>query len=127
MPSKPRKRVFISFDFDNDKALKDFLIGQSKLEHSPFEVSDYSLKEASKEKDWEENARKKIELADMVIVMLGRKTHKAHGVLKEIAIAKSLKKKIIQVIGHKNTPYRRIKGAGYLYHWNWENLKKVLD
>ncbi len=127
MPSKTRKKVFISFDFDNDKSLKDFLIGQSKLEQSPFEVSDYSLKEASKEKEWEEKARKKIELADLVIVLLGAATHKAHGVLKEIAIAQSMNKKIIQVIGHKNTPYQRIKGAGYLYHWNWENLKKVLD
>jgi hypothetical protein len=127
MPSETRKKVFISFDFDNDKSLKDFLIGQSKLEHSPFEVIDYSLKEASKEKDWEEKARKKIEKADLVIVMLGNATHKAPGVLKEIAIAQSLKKKIIQLIGYKECKYQRIKGAGYLYHWNWENLKKVLD
>jgi len=47
-----KKRVFISFDFDNDKTLKDFIIGQAKNEDSPFEVSDYSLKEAAPEKDW---------------------------------------------------------------------------
>lgn len=127
MPSTTRKKVFISFDFDNDKRLKDSLIGQSKLEHSPFDVYDCSLKEASKEKEWEEKARKKIEQADLVIVMLGPSTHKASGVLKEIEIAKSLHKKIIQLIGYKECNYQRIKGAGYLYHWNWENLKKVLD
>ena len=127
MSSSTRKKVFISFDFDNDKFLKDSLIGQSKLEHSPFEVMDFSLKEASKEKEWEEKAKKKIQQVDLVIVMLGASTHKAPGVLKEIAIAQTLKKKIIQLIGYKDVKYHRIKGAGYLYHWNWENLKKVLD
>ncbi len=29
-----KKRVFVSSDFDNDKTLKDFIIGQSKLEDS---------------------------------------------------------------------------------------------
>jgi hypothetical protein len=127
MPSSTRKKVFISFDFDNDKSLKDFFIGQCKLEQSPFEVMDYSLKEASKEKEWEEKARKKIERADLVIVLLGAQTYKSPGVLKEIAIAKALKKKIIQLIGYKDIKYHRIKGAGYLYKWKWENLKKVLD
>ena len=127
MPLSTRKKVFISFDFDNDKFLKDSFIGQCKLNQSPFEVIDYSLKEASKEKEWEEKARKKIEQADLIIVMLGTETHKASGVLKEIAIAKTLKKKVIQLIGHKDGQYKRIKGAGHLYHWKWENLKKVLD
>lgn len=35
-----KKRVFVSFDFDNDKVLKDFVIGQSRLTDSPFEVID---------------------------------------------------------------------------------------
>jgi hypothetical protein len=33
-----KKRVFVSFDFDNDKVLKDFIVGQSRLPDSPFEV-----------------------------------------------------------------------------------------
>ena len=47
-----KKRVFVSFGFDNDKTLKDFIIGQSKLDDSPFEVTDFSLKEAAPERDW---------------------------------------------------------------------------
>jgi hypothetical protein len=31
-----KKKVLVSFDFDNDRALKDFIIGQSKLPDSPF-------------------------------------------------------------------------------------------
>ena len=32
-----KTRVFVSFDFDNDKALKEFIIGQSRLPDSPKE------------------------------------------------------------------------------------------
>jgi hypothetical protein len=39
-----KKPVFVCFDFDNDKTLKDFIIGQSKHTDSPFEVIDCSLK-----------------------------------------------------------------------------------
>lgn len=123
---KGKKRVFISFDFDNDKVLKDFLIGQSKLPDSPFKVSDWSLKEAAPEKNWEEKARAKIGLVDLVIVLVGPKTYRASGVLKEVKIAQDLNKQIIQIIGYKNGEYKRVLGAGRLYRWNWENLKNLL-
>lgn len=42
-----KKKVFISFDFDNDLKLKNLLAGQAKLSDSPFEISDWSLKEAA--------------------------------------------------------------------------------
>jgi len=41
-----KTRVFVSFDFDNDQALKTFLIEQAKHPGSPFEVTDGSLEEA---------------------------------------------------------------------------------
>ena len=121
-----KKTVFISFDFDNDKILKDFLIGQSKHADSPFEVIDGSLKEAAPERDWEEKAKAKIKVADIVIVMVGPQTHKASGVLKEVKFATALGKRIIQIIGYKDQNYTRVEGAGILYSWNWENLKKLL-
>lgn len=124
MPDK--KKVFVSFDFENDRVLKDFIIGQSKNPDSPFEVTDVSLKEAAPEKDWEEKAKAKIKLADIVLVMVGPSTHKASGVLKEVKMANELKKKIIQLIGYKDGNYTRVEGAGILYSWNWENLKKLL-
>jgi hypothetical protein len=122
-----KKKVFVSYDFDNDKIIKEFLIGQSKLADSPFEVIDGSLKEAAPELTWESKARAKINAADIVIVMVGPNTHKAPGVLKEIQMAIELKKKIIQIIGYKNGNYTRVENAGILYSWNWENLKKLLN
>ncbi len=120
------KKVYICFDFDKDKALKDLLIGQSRNPESPFEVVDGSLIEAEPEKEWEEKARRRIGQADRVIVLLGPCTHQAPGVLKEIRIAREQGKKIVQMIGHKDGTYQRITGAGTLYRWTWDNLKKIL-
>lgn len=122
-----KKRVFVSFDFDNDKALKDFIIGQSKLKDSPFDVIDTSLKEAAPMKTWEDKARFAIKNSDIVVVMVGPKTHKASGVLKEVAMAREEKIKIVQVIGYKDGDYTAVPDAGRLYAWNWENLKKLFE
>lgn len=62
--------------------LKDFVIGQSRLADSPFDVIDTSLKEAAPMKTWEDKARIAISRSDIVVVMVGPKTHSASGVLK---------------------------------------------
>ncbi|WP_369153811.1 TIR domain-containing protein [Burkholderia pseudomallei] len=121
-----KTRVFVSFDFDNDRVLKDFILGQAKLGDSPFEIIDHSLKEAAPERDWEKKARAAISRADIVVVMVGPKTHKAQGVLKEVAMAREAGIKIVQVIGYKDGDYTAVPDAGRLYAWNWENLKKLL-
>ena len=121
-----KKPVFVSFDFDNDKVLKEFIIGQSKLADSPFEVTDHSLKEAAPEKDWADKARRGIMRSEIVLLMVGPKTHKAPGVLKEVAIAREENKKIVQIIGYKDGNYTAVPDAGRLYAWNWDNLKKLL-
>jgi len=122
-----KKRVFVSFDFDNDRKLKEFIIAQSRLSDSPFEVIDCSLKEAAPEANWEAKANAAIKRAEVVIVMVGPQTHRASGVLKEIKMARKAGKYIVQVIGYKNGDYTPVPDAGRLYRWNWENLKKILS
>jgi hypothetical protein len=122
-----KTNVFVSFDFDNDKVLRNFIIGQAKLPDSPFEVSDYSLKEAAPQKDWERKAHAAISRTDKFIVMLGSKTRTAPGVKKEVAMAKSLGKTRFQIIGYKNGSRDwAVPDAGVTYSWNWDNLKKLL-
>jgi hypothetical protein len=120
-------RVFVSFDFDNDRVLKDFIIGQSKNPDSPFAVTDWSMKEAAPETSWEQEAKARITRADLIIVMVGPRTHRATGVLKELAIARELGKPIVQIIGYRDGQYTAVPGAGRLYRWNWENLKQLLQ
>ena len=122
-----KKKVFVSFDFDNDKTLKDFIIGQAKNSDSPFEVSDYSLKEAAPEKGWLEQASRAIGRADIFIIMLGPKTKKASGVLKELKIANDKSKTKFQIIGYNDGKADwAVPGGGRVYSWNWDNLKKLL-
>lgn len=122
-----KTRVFVSFDFDNDKALKDFIIGQARNPDSPFEVSDHSLKEAAPEKDWEKKARAAISRADKFIVMLGPRTTKAPGVLKEVLMAQEMQKSRFQLIGYRDgSETWAVPGGGRTYAWDWNNLKNLL-
>jgi Thoeris protein ThsB, TIR-like domain len=122
-----KKKVFVSFDFDNDKFLKEAIIGQAKNEDSPFEASDHSLKEAAPEKEWLERARAAITRSDVVIVMLGPKTKNAPGVLLEVKIAKDLKKERFQLIGYREGAEQwAVPDGGRTYKWTWENLKNLL-
>ena len=122
-----KKRAFVSFDFDNDKVLKDFIIGQAKLPDSPFEVADWSMKEAAPERNWEREAEARIKRSDIVIVMVGKQTHRASGVLKEVAMARRNGVPIVQVIGYRDASPTAVPNAGRLYRWDWENLKKIFS
>lgn len=122
-----KKRVFVSFDFDNDKRLKDFIIGQSKNPDSPFEIADWSMKEAAPERNWEDEARTRILRSDVVIVMVGSSTNGASGVLKEVKMAQEAGKPIFQIIGYKDSNPSPVQDAGPLLRWNWENLKQRLS
>lgn len=122
-----KKKVFISFDFDNDKTLKEAMIGQAELPDFPFEISDCSLKEAAPEKDWLDKARAAIARSEVFMVILGPKTKKATGVLKEVKLANELKKPNFQIIGYKDgSEDWGVPDAGRVYRWNWDNLKKLL-
>ena len=52
------KRVFIAFAIE-DKAKRDHLVYQAKLDNSPFEFVDMSVKEPWDEK-WKTNCRERI-------------------------------------------------------------------
>jgi len=121
------KRVFISFDFDNDEALRNLMVGQARLPDSPFEISNWSMKEAAPEIGWVLEATARIKRSDLVLVIVGPKTYRASGVLKEVGIAREEGIPIIQMIGYKDVDYTPVPGAGTLYRWSWENLKKLLS
>jgi hypothetical protein len=122
-----KTRVFVSFDFDNDRALKDLVLGQAKLPNSPFEVIDHSLKEEAPDREWQNRARRAISRSDIVLIMVGTQTHQAAGVLKEVAMAREVGIKIAQIIGYSTGSYTAVPDAGSLYAWSWENLKNLLS
>lgn len=120
-----KTRVYVSFDFDNDEELKHLIIGQAKNEDSPFEVADWSIKEAVSV-NWQAEAEGKIKRSDVVLVVVGKKTHQAQGVRVEVELAKKHRIKIVQIKGHPDSNPKPVSGAGTLHEWSWENLEKYL-
>lgn len=120
------KRVFVSFDFDKDKFLKDAVIGQSRNSDSPFEIVNWSLNEPAPQRQWKDEARARIKRSDVVLVMVGTHTHKAPGVLAEVAIAREESIPIVQVQGYEDKECPSVPNAGRYYRWTWDNLKTLL-
>jgi hypothetical protein len=84
-------RAFISFDFDHNEQSRRLFAGQGKADSpTPFTIGDWSSKEVLAQSDWEAKIKDKIGRCNMVIVLVGRSMATATGVVKEIAMAKSL-------------------------------------
>ncbi|MEE2522395.1 TIR domain-containing protein [Pseudarthrobacter sp. J75] len=120
-------RVFISFDYDHDAFLRQALVGQSRLDDSPFEVHDWSIKEPSW--DWKEKARQRIVRSDVVAVICGHHTHLATGVDVEIQLARQANIPYFLLAGYSagvNMKPSAALPADKLYAWNWPNLKSLI-
>jgi hypothetical protein len=123
-----KKRVFISFDYDHDVGTKEMLAGQAKLDDSPFDFNDGSVKEPLSG-DWKSKVRRRMDNIDVVIVLCGEYTHTARGVSAELEIAQE-----------KSVPYFLLKGypdktctkptaaadEDKIYKWTWDNIKLLV-
>lgn len=80
-------RAFISFDFDHNEGQKLYFIGQSKNSRTPFNIEDWSSKEALAQSKWEQLIEDKMKRCNLMIVLVGRSIASASGVKKEIQMA----------------------------------------
>lgn len=124
-----KKRTFISFDYDNDKEIKECLVEQAKNPDSPFEITDMSIKETI-DYGWKEKARRRIKSCDVVVILCGEHTDTATGVTAELTIAQE-----------EGIPYFLLKGrrekeckkplhsrtSDNMYSWTWNNLKSLFQ
>ena len=122
------KRVFISFDVDHDEGTKIMLAGQAKLQDSPFDFIDASIKEPLTG-DWKEKVRRRMANIDLVIVLCGEYTHTASGVSAEVMIAqeKNVPYFLLAAYSDKNcTKPTSAKTEDKVYKWTWDNLKILI-
>lgn len=125
--SQNKKRCFVSFDYDNDQFLKTGLIAQANNTDSPFEISDWSIKEASS--DWKERARIRIKNSEIVIVMCGKNTNTASGVSIELKMAQEENIPYFLLAGYsdgENKKPNSAKNSDKMYNWTWDNLKLLI-
>lgn len=124
-----KKRTFISFDYDNDLELKNLLVGQSRNEDSPFEITDMSIKETIS-KDWKSKARTRIKGCDVVVVICGQKTDTATGVSSELKIAQEEEIPYFLLKGYSDKTCVKpvaAKNSDKVYKWTWNNLKLLIN
>ncbi len=123
-----KTRVFISFDYDHDDGLKVLLVGQSKNADSPFELADWSIKEAIDE-NWKAKARTRIKAVDVVVVICGEHTNTATGVSAELKIAQEENKAYFLLNGYSGRTCVKplaAKSTDKIYKWSWPNLKALI-
>lgn len=104
------------------------LVGQAKNPDTPFDLTDWSLKEAFKG-DWKEKVRSRIRQTDVVIVLCGEYTNTASGVSVELEIARDEKKPYFLLEGRSSKVCVKPTAAlpsDKMYRWSWENLKALL-
>jgi|SRR3989338_985837 len=123
-----KQRIFISFDYDHDENIKIMLAGQAKLEDSPFDFKDASVKEPLTG-DWKEKVKNRLRNCDQMIVLCGTSTHTASGVSAELEIAQELDKPYFLLAGYSNKTCTKPKSAfstDKVYNWTWPNLKILI-
>ncbi len=122
-------RVFISFDFDHDSDLRQLLANQAKWEKSPFEIADYSVREAFSGPNWEAQVRRRIGQVGQVAVICGNDTHTATGVAAELRIAREESKPYFLLWGRSSGTVRKPTSAlttDKIYEWTWPLLTKLI-
>ncbi len=123
-----KKRVFISFDYDHDLDIKNLLVGQSKNSDTPFEIADFSIKEAISE-DWKKKARTRIKGCDVIAVICGLHTNTATGVSAEVKIAQEEGVDYFLLWGRNDKTCKKptaAKSSDTIYKWTWDNLKALI-
>lgn len=123
------KKAFISFDYDHDLDIKTMLVGQAKNPDTPFNIADFSIKEAISS-GWKDKARTRIRGCDVVIVMCGEYTHTAVGVSAELEIAQEERVPYFLLWGRSGKTCTRPTKAlstDKIYDWTWENLKNLIN
>jgi hypothetical protein len=120
-------KIFLSFEFDRDKALYRGFFEQA-AKHSCHQIVDCSLNEAYRPHDngWLKKARAQISRSDIVIVMLGEDTNNAPGVKKEVTMANQQRKPIFQIRPNDRTS-GEVPGAGEVVQWKWKKIDALIS
>jgi hypothetical protein len=121
-----KRRVFVSFDTDRDRPMRDFFISQGRRDDSTWSVTRWSEEFDAEDPSWISDATHHIKQAEVFVLLLGPTSFQSPGVLKEIIIAKILNKQIYQIIPPgKGTP-NVIPNVGRVLKWEWAAVKRAI-
>jgi hypothetical protein len=122
-----KNRIFISFAIEDERS-RDFLVGQARLDDSPFEFVDMSVKEPWSD-SWKSRCRSKIKGCDGVIALLSTDTMQAEGARWEMRCAVEEGIPIIGVHIYKDDKGvvpPELKGKKII-EWTWPGIAAFID
>lgn len=128
-----KKKIFISYDYDNDKHYKNLLLAWDENSEFDFGFSDQSADVSIQSTDAAAIKRAisaKINAATYFLCLVGSKTSKSSWVTWEIEKAKDLKKKFVAVkISSGNTTPSGLlnAGASWAMSFTFDAIKKAIE
>lgn len=128
-----KKKIFISYDYDNDKDYKNMLLAWDKNTEFDFGFSDQSTDVSIQSKDATAIKRAiaaKINDTTYFLCLVGSKTSQSSWVNWEIDKAKELKKRLVAVkISSVNTTPSGLlnAGASWAMSFTFDAIKKAID
>lgn len=129
----PKKRIFISYDYDNDRNYKNMLLAWDKNKEFDFEFSDHSADisiQSTKADVIRRVISEKINSATHFLCIVGIRTSSSKWVAWEIDKAKELKKKLVVVkINSSNTTPSGLldSGASWAMSFTFDAIKKAIQ
>lgn len=123
-------RAFISFDFDNNSTEKMLFSGQAKNSRTPFAVQDWSSKSSLPQAEWEALIKSKINVCNMLIILVGKNMVSATGVAKEIKMARDQNVPVFGVyVGGADSSSTLPDGLarGRTIEWDWAKISDAID
>lgn len=127
-----KKKVFISYDYDNDKHYKNLLLAWDRNKLFDFSIHDHSADISINSTDATAIKRtisRYINEATYFLIIVGEKTHKSAWVTWEVEKALELKKKIIAVkTARENTSPSALLGIGasWAMSFTFESITKAI-
>lgn len=123
-------RAFISFDYDHDNTAKVLFVGQAKNSRTPFKIQDWSSKSNLPQAQWEALVKAKINICNMLIVLVGKTMASASGVAKEIKMAKDQNVPVFGVyVGGADSSSNLPSGLqrNRTITWDWAKIADAVD
>lgn len=118
-----KKIIFVAFSIEDERQ-RDFLKGQTLLNHCPYEYTDLSVKEAYVS-DWKEKVRTRIRRSHGIVVLVSRNSFTSSGQKWEIQCARDERKPILAIWAY--TDDRTIIPGLQTKVWTMKTVGEFID
>lgn len=121
---RTRCRVYLAFEFKKDAHRRTTFLSQANA-YCDFRIEDLSLSSAVHDSRWQREALKRIQSADVVIVLLGPDTYNAPGVLDELSLAGQVSRPVVQLKAQRRQ-YGLVSHHIPVCSYKWKRINEMM-